>query len=142
MKDEVKTIAVKNEAPAAEVEAGTRNETEQIRERRVYLPRTDIYETADGLVLVMDVPGADEDSVEITLEKNVLTVHAFPGFVRPEEHSLAYAEYGEGDYQRSFALSEEIDREKIAANVKHGVLTLHLAKAGATQPHKIAVRAG
>jgi HSP20 family protein len=142
MKDEVKTIAVKQEGAVAEAQNEAHPETEQIRERRVYLPRTDIYETADGLVLVMDVPGADERSVEITLEKNVLTIHAYPAFVRPENHSLAYAEYGEGDYQRSFALSEEIDREKIEADVKHGVLTLHLAKASASQPHKIAVRAG
>jgi HSP20 family molecular chaperone IbpA len=142
MKDEVKTIEVKQEGSVAEALNEAHPETEKIRERRVYLPRTDIYETPDSLVLVMDVPGSDESSVEITLDKNVLTVHAYPTFVRPENHSLAYAEYGEGDYQRSFALSEEIDREKIVADVKHGVLTLHLAKVGATQPHKIAVRAG
>jgi HSP20 family protein len=142
MKDEVKTIAVKPEEAVIENEGETRHETEQIRERRVYVPRTDIYETADGLVLLMDVPGANDRSVEITLEKNVLTIHAYPAFVRPEGLSLAYAEYGEGDYQRSFALSEEIDREKIEASVKHGVLTLHLAKAGKAQPHKIAVKAG
>jgi HSP20 family molecular chaperone IbpA len=142
MKDEIKTIAVKQEGSVAEAEAVAQHEPEQIRERRVYLPRTDIYETADGLVLVMDVPGADQHSVEITLDKNVLTVHAYPSFVRPEEHSLAYAEYGEGDYQRSFALSEEIDREKIEAEVSRGVLTLHLAKAGVKQPHKISVKAG
>ena len=142
MKDEVKTIAVKPEGSVVETEGEARHVTEQIRERRVYLPRTDIYETADGLVLLMDVPGADDGSVEITLDKNVLTIHAYPAFVRPQDHSLAYAEYGEGDYQRSFALSEEIDREKIEASVKHGVLTLHLAKAGMVQPQKIAVKAG
>ena len=116
--------------------------TERIRDRRVYLPRTDIFETKDGLVLVMDVPGVDEKSVEVTLEKNVLTINAYPVYTHFENHTLAYAEYGEGDYQRSFALSDEIDHSKIEAKVKNGVLSLHLAKAGQVKPHKIGVMAG
>jgi len=136
MSDQAKTIEVKNET--AEIE----EQTERIRDRRLYTPRTDIYETKEDLVLVMDVPGADEKSVEIVLEKNVLTVNAFPRFERPEQLSLAYAEYGEGDYQRSFTVSSEIDREHIEAKVTNGVLYLRLPKAPAAKPHKIAVKAG
>jgi len=136
MSDQAKTIEVKNET--AEME----EQTERIRDRRLYTPRTDIYETKEDLVLVMDVPGADEKSVEIVLEKNVLTVNAFPKFERPEQLSLAYAEYGEGDYQRSFTVSSEIDREHIEAKVTNGVLYLRLPKAPAAKPHKIAVKAG
>lgn len=136
MSDQAKTIEVKNENTEVE------EQTERIRDRRVYTPRTDIYETKEDLVLVMDVPGADEKSVEIVLEKNVLTVNAFPAFERPDQLSLAYAEYGEGDYQRSFTVSSEIDREHIEAKVTNGVLYLRLPKAPAAKPHKIAVRAG
>jgi len=136
MSDEVKTIEVKNEAPLAE------EQTERIRERRVYTPRTDIYETKHDLVLVMDVPGADEKSVEIMLEKSVLTINAYPAFERPEGLTLAYAEYGEGDYQRSFSVSNEIDREHIEANVSDGVLYLRLPKAPSAKPQKITVKAG
>ena len=49
-------------------------ETERTRNRRVYVPKTDIYETKDAIVLVADMPGVDEKSVDITLEKNVLTI--------------------------------------------------------------------
>jgi len=136
MTNQVKTIETKPEEELAE------NKTEQIRDRRVYMPRTDIYETGNELVLVMDVPGADDQSVQVTLEKNVLTISAYPAYTKYEGHTLAYAEYGEGDYQRSFALSDEIDRGRIEAKVKNGVLTLHLPKAGEVKPHKISVKAG
>ena len=136
MTDNTQTVAVKQADDLAA------EKTETIRDRQVFVPRTDIYETKDGLVLVMDVPGVDEKAVEVVLEKSVLTVRAFPTFPSFESHNLAYAEYGEGDYQRSFKLSEEIDREKIEARVKNGVLTLHLAKAAEKTPHKIGVVAG
>lgn len=117
-------------------------QTETLRDRRIFVPRTDIYESKDELVLVMDVPGVSEESIDIVLEKNVLTIRAFPAYERPADLTLAYSEYGEGDFQRSFALSDEIDREKIEARVKNGVLYLHLGKAGQMKPQKIMVRAG
>ena len=116
--------------------------TERLRDRKVYVPRADIYENKEGLVLVMDIPGADEKSVEITLEKNVLTINAYPQSAKLEGYDLAYGEYDEGDYQRSFALSDEIDREKIQASVKNGVLTLNLQKAAEAKPQKIQIKAG
>ncbi|MBN1372694.1 MAG: Hsp20/alpha crystallin family protein [Anaerolineaceae bacterium] len=136
MSDEMKSIEVKTDQNEME------EKTERIRDRRVYMPRTDIYESADELVLVMDMPGVSESDVDIVLEKNVLTIKGFPVFDRPEKLNLAYAEYGEGDYQRSFALSDEVDRGKIEARVKNGVLYLHLGKAEQKKPQKIAVKAG
>ena len=136
MTNEAKTIEIKQEAPLAE------EQTERIRDRRVFTPRADIYETKDDLVVVMDVPGVDEKSLDIVLEKSVLTITAFPAYEHMDQLSLAYAEYGEGDYQRSFALSEEIDREHIEANVKNGVLYLRLPKAGEAKPQKITIKAG
>jgi HSP20 family protein len=136
MSDQVKTLETKAENDVTETK------TEQIRDRQVYMPRTDIYETSDELVLEMDVPGADDQSVQVTLEKNVLTINAYPVYAAFEGHTLAYAEYGEGDYQRSFALSDEIDRGRIEAKVKNGVLYLHLPKAGEVKPHKITVKVG
>jgi HSP20 family molecular chaperone IbpA len=60
----------------------------------------------------------------------------------PEKHHLLQAEYGVGDYQSSFTISHEIDREKIEATVKNGVLRLVLPKAKAVQTKKISVQAG
>jgi HSP20 family protein len=87
-----------------------------------------------------DMPGVDQKSVEVTLEKNVLKItgavepDAFPG------RSIAYAEYDIGDYERAFTVSDEVDRERIEAVVKNGVLKLVMYKAPQAEVRKISVR--
>ncbi len=117
-------------------------DTERTRDCRCFVPRADIYEVDDQIVIVTDVPGANEGSIEVTLEKNILTINAYVEPAFPEGYSLAFAEYEVGDYQRSFKLSDEIDREKIQATVRDGVLRLYLPKAGAALTRKISVKAG
>jgi HSP20 family molecular chaperone IbpA len=120
------------------------NEAGEVAERtrtgRTYIPRVDIYETADGVVLLADMPGVDENSVAVTLEKNILTIEGRVDFVRPEGYDLAYAEYGVGDYYRTFALSDEVDRARIEASVKNGVLKLTLPKAESARTRKVQVK--
>jgi HSP20 family protein len=114
--------------------------TEQTRPHKVFVPRTDIYESKEHLLLLSDMPGVKEDSVDITLEQNILTIH---GKVEPPEfpgYRLSYAEYGIGDYRRVFALSNEIDRAGIQASLKNGVLHLILPKSKEAIPRKIAVK--
>jgi HSP20 family protein len=136
MAENVKTMEVdKEEITAAEG-------TERTREYACFVPRADIYEVDDQIVIVADVPGVDENSVEITLEKNVLTINAYIEPVEMEGFAPVFAEYEVGDYQRSFKLSNEIDREKIRATIKDGVLRLYLPKAAVAQARKISVKAG
>jgi HSP20 family protein len=116
--------------------------TERTRECSCFVPRADIYEADDQIVIVADVPGAGEDSVEITLDKSILTINAFVEPYQPEGHSLSLAEYEVGDYQRSFRLSDEIDREKIQATIRDGVLRLYLPKEAEARARKIAVTTG
>jgi HSP20 family protein len=116
------------------------DEMERTRSRRNFIPRTDIYETDKEIVVLADIPGANEKTVDITLENNVLTISANIEPVVYKGLDLAYAEYEEGDYQRSFRLSGDIDRNKIDATVKDGVLQLHLQKSEAAKTRKIAVR--
>lgn len=115
-------------------------DSERTRDCQCFVPRADIYEVEDDIVLVVDVPGADEESIEITLEKNVLTIDAYVDPGDFEGYSLAFAEYQIGDYHRSFRLSNEIDRDKIEATVKDGVLRLTLPKAQEAKARKIAVK--
>jgi HSP20 family protein len=121
-------------------EAAPTEEMERTRSRRRFVPRSDIYETDGEIVLVADVPGASDKTVDITLEKNILSVNAFIEPVVSSGYTLAYAEYDEGDYERSFQLSDEIDRDKIEATVSNGVLVLRLPKAPAAQTRKISVK--
>jgi HSP20 family protein len=115
-------------------------EMERTRSRRAFVPRADIYETDNEIIVLADIPGANEQNVDITLEKNVLTIVAYIDPIRSGDYDIAYAEYEEGDYQRSFRLSDEIDRDKIEASVSDGVLRLRLPKSQEAAARKISVK--
>jgi HSP20 family molecular chaperone IbpA len=120
--------------------AQTPVETERTKNRKVYVPKVDIYETKDTMVLLADVPGVDERSVDITLEKNVLTINGAVEATRFDGYTLAYTEYDIGDYQRAFTISDEVDRNRIEATVKNGVLKIVLHKAETAKAKKIAIK--
>lgn len=122
-------------------EAALANDAERTRDCRCYVPRADIRETEEEVLIAVDMPGVDENSVDITLEKDVLTISGTVNTSAPANYSPAYLEYGIGDYQRRFVLSNEIDRNKIEAKVKNGVLFLRLPKAAEAKARKIAVKA-
>jgi HSP20 family protein len=133
-----------NEVQTQKQEVEATEGVERTRATRVYLPPVDIYSHKDRIVIVADMPGVDEHDVDITLEKNVLTL---TGYVKtaasaPEGYELLYNEYGVGDFQRSFTLPNEIDRNGIEASISQGVLTIALPKAPEAQAKKIAVKAG
>lgn len=133
MTDEKKEIQVKQTQSQAEVE--------QTRDRNIYSSNVDIIEKDNAIVLIADMPGTDEKSVNITLEKNVLTIFGTVEAEMHKGHQLGYAEYGIGDYYRSFTLADDIDRNKIEAVVKDGVLRLTLPKAEEAQARRIEVKA-
>ena len=130
--DQTMEIQQQEESPSEDME--------RTRSRRAFVPRADIYETDNEIIVLADVPGANEQNVDITLEKNVLTIIAYIDPIRSGEYDIAYAEYEEGDYQRSFRLSDEIDRDKIEASVSDGVLRLRLPKAQEAATRKITVK--
>jgi len=113
--------------------------TERTKTGKVFVPIVDIREAKDSLLLVADMPGVDEKSVDITLEKNILTI---TGYVKPsvfENHTVVHSEYDIGDYERAFTISDEVDRDGIAATVKNGVLRVTLRKAEKAKVKKIAI---
>ncbi len=114
---------------------------ERTRNAVTYTPRFDIVETERELVLYGDLPGVSKDNLDVRFENGQLTIQ---GKVEPRhaDHEFLYGEYGIGDFYRSFAISEDIDADKISAELHNGVLTLHLPKTEAVCPRKIAVKAG
>lgn len=122
-------------------EAPTSDEAEVVRARRTFIPRIDIYSAGDEIVLVADMPGVDEHNVDVTLEKNLLTIRGRVVNQAPEGYNSVYSEYRIGDYERTFSLSDEVDRDKIEAVLTNGVLRLTLTKAEAAKARKIAVHA-
>ena len=122
-------------------EAGVPESGERTRAGRIYSPQVDIIERKDDIIVMADMPGVDEKSVDITLEKNVLTIYGKVDTDIPKDHTLSVSEYGIGDYQRAFTLSDEVDRDRIQATVKNGVLKLIMPKAEAVKTRKIQVQA-
>lgn len=131
------TVATKE---VQEKEVGLKEEFERNRPVKVYAPAVDIIERKEDILLIADMPGVDDKSVEITIEKDILTLDGRVETKLPEGHRLLISEYGTGDYHRVFTFSDEIDKEKILATVKHGVLRLTLPKTEAIKTRKIPVR--
>lgn len=115
---------------------------EQTRAGRAFLPDVDIYETKDSLWLEADMPGVDERSVQVDLNEGVLTIKATVALDDYESVSPVYSEYRVGDYQRRFAVSNEIDVEHIRGRMVDGVLHLELPKAEKAKPRQISITAG
>lgn len=99
-------------------------------------PAVDIYETEDGLTLVADVPGLSEKSLNISIDQGILTIEGEATAGMGEFH---YREFAMSGYWRQFQLPETLDPEKAHAEVKHGVLTLHMPKAEAAKPKRISI---
>ena len=117
--------------------AGSRAETLK-SPRETYTPPIDIHEGPDGLILEADIPGATEQGLHVQLEDNVLNLYARIEPRVPQEARLIHEEYRLGDYHRSFILSDEVDRERITAELKNGVLRASAAqgRSRADPPHR------
>jgi HSP20 family protein len=108
--------------------------------RPVYLPPADVYETKDSIVVLAEMPGVAADGVDISLERRVLTIRGRSAANDHSRYQRVYNEYADGDYERVFTLSENIDRDRIEATLRDGVLQLVLPKAEAAKPRKIELK--
>jgi HSP20 family protein len=105
----------------------------------VFTPSVDILELPEELVLLVDLPGVKPDGVTVDFERGELTVRARRE-PAPRSGRGLVEEFEAGDYHRAFLISQEVAGDKIAAELKNGVLTVHLPKAAAAMPRRIAVK--
>jgi HSP20 family protein len=105
-----------------------------------FTPRVDIFETDKGLTLFADLPGVRPEDVDLHYENGELVLR---GKTQPRRGNqrMLLEEYEEGDFYRVFTIHESIDAQKITAECKGGVLTVHLPKVEAAQPRRINVNA-
>ncbi len=132
-----KTASLTTEKQAALNAAGekslaTRDET------RYVAPPVDIFETEDAIVVIADLPGVSRDDVDIRVEDGILTIKGKATYSPPAD--LLREEFRLDGYFRQFQLSDEVDQEKISAETKNGVLTVHLPKAEKSKPRQIKVK--
>src|SRR5215813_3440096 len=126
------------EQTVATPEAQKTTMTESTRHHERYVaPPVDIYETRDGLVVLADVPGVAKDALEVRVDNNMLTIRGHARHGVPGE--VTYREYELVNFFRQFELSEKVDQGQITADLKCGVLTLHLPKAEEAKPRQIEV---
>ena len=114
---------------------------ERTRSGSTYNPQVDILETDDELILFGDMPGVEPGDLDIQFENRELILH---GKVAPrhEDQKAVSKEFGVGDFYRAFTIGEVIDPSRISAELKDGVLTVHLPKTETVKPRRIHVKAG
>jgi len=119
----------------------TEKTPERVSRRAVVTPPVDIYENKDEVLVIADVPGASPEGLNVRFDKDQLFIEATS---EPfgEEHNPLFREFGVVDYRRVFELAPVIEVENIKAEIKNGVLAIHLPKSEATKPRKIQVTAG
>ena len=130
-------------APDKELEVQEKKELtaadEQTLQGRCFTPLTDIYETAESLVVVMEIPGVHKSDLIVNLEKDQLSVDARISVEPYSNLKPVYTEYNVGHFSRSFRLSNQIDKDNIRAAVADGVLTLNLPKSQETAARTISI---
>lgn len=106
---------------------------------KFFSPHTDIHETEGAVIVSMEVPGVDKNSIDLQVEKGVLTVKGTVDGTKYGALQPIYSEYHVGNFVRTFTVSPKIDAAAIAANVADGVLTVELPKAKEALARRIAV---
>lgn len=108
---------------------------------RTWIPRVDIREGADGLTLLMDLPGLGKEDVHITLENNVLTIAGERKLEADQKADETYhrLERQYGAFTRSFTLGPTVRTDKVEASFEAGVLTVQLPKQEESKPRRISI---
>jgi HSP20 family protein len=115
------------------------NKSEESR-RDAVLPPVDVIEDATGITLYADLPGVSREQLNLRVEADTLTIEGEVALPTPEGLQASHAEVSVPRYRRVFTLSKELDPEKIAAELSHGVLKLRIPKAEHAQPRKVQIR--
>ncbi|MDP9434190.1 MAG: Hsp20/alpha crystallin family protein [Actinomycetota bacterium] len=101
----------------------------------------DAYRHGEEFVVHFDLPGVDPSSIDLTVEKNVLTLTASRGQSYGEGDEVLVAERPQGEFRRQLFLGEQLDTDAIAADYDRGVLTLRLPVAEQAKPRKVEIAA-
>ena len=127
-----------------EMQIQQRQEVQQAGEptkpEKQYVPAVDIFETAEAVNVLAEMPGVAKEGVEIELENETLTIRGTMVSPVCQGETLLLQEFEQGHYLRKFTVAETIDQEKIQATMADGVLTLVLPKVAPAKPRRIEVQ--
>jgi HSP20 family protein len=112
---------------------------ELVRGRRARQIPVDAYRRGNEFKVHLDLPGVDPGSIELTVEKDVLSVQATRRWVRAEDDEIQVTERPQGEFQRQLFLGEGLDREHITATYEDGVLTITIPVTEQAKPRKVEI---
>lgn len=104
------------------------------------VPPAEIYEDADGISVVLDMPGVAKEHLSVTTDRNGLVVEGDAEIAMPEGMEAIYADVRSTHYRRSFALTGELDTDRIEASLKDGVLSIRVPKLAELKPRRIEIQ--
>lgn len=110
------------------------------QEESVTTPRVDVVEDSSGITLYADLPGVPKDKLQIRVESDTLFVEGEMSLPWVKDLQASHVEVPSPRYRRSFTLGKELDRDKVAAEFRQGVLRLHIPKVEHVKPRKIEVQ--
>ncbi len=102
----------------------------------------DAYRHGDRFTVQFDLPGIDPSSIDLTVDKDVLTVSAERSWQPGEGQEVLIAERPQGTFTRQLFLGDNLDAEHIEASYEHGVLTVTIPVAESAKPRKVEITSG
>jgi HSP20 family protein len=133
-------MASQQEMGAAEKSQVDTTIHQELRSGNWFVPATDVYETAQAVVLIMDMPGVCFDCAHVSIVDDELVVTGHVTHGEDQDDYVLYREYDVGHYHRHFGLPLTIDRAKIEASMNDGVLTVTMPKVEQVRPRRIPVK--
>ncbi len=106
------------------------------------VPPVDVFEDADGITVLADLPGVSRERLGVRVDGETLTIEGTAEVAGPDGLELVHGEARVPAYRREFTLSRELDASRIEAQLKDGVLRLTIPKAEEARPRRIQVRVG
>lgn len=107
-----------------------------------FRPATDILEREDGFYVLIDLPGVKREDMVIDLQEDELTISGKTSFEQGVNEHFTASQFGNCEYVRSISITDIVDRERITANLEHGVLEMRLPKVEKIQPKRIQIVQG
>lgn len=124
----------------SDTNVSTTNQEPARNEVSTMLPPVDVVEDASGITLYADLPGVPKDKLSVRVEADALTIEGEVTLPLATNMEASHAEVHLPHYRRTFTLGQELDRDNVSAEFKHGVLKLRIPKAEHAKPRKVEIQ--
>jgi HSP20 family molecular chaperone IbpA len=106
----------------------------------VIVPEVDVFENEHEILLHADMPGVLKDDIAINIDNGKMTLSGVRRL--PSSGASSWREFGDVEFRRNFSVPQSIDTNKVSAELKNGLLSLHLPKSEAAKPRQIEIKGG